>query len=1025
MSSAPPRARRRSPRASRVLAAVLLVGLVLPSAAAPVAADTSATVPAGFRDELVWSGLTFPTAVAFTPDASRVFVAEKSGRIRAYDGLTDATPVTVADLSDEVYDLWDRGLLGLAVDPDYPAKPYLYALYTYDSVPWHDTCPTPPGANTDGCLAMGRLSRLTVGDGGDGATISDETVLIEDWCQQFPGHSVGTVSFGPEGRAGGLYVSGGDGASFSHPRDSGQLGGSLADSPTPVNPCGDPASEGGALRSQDVRTTGDPTGLSGTIIRVDPDTGAAYAGNANVAAADPNARRIIGYGLRNPFRFTFAPNGAVWLGDVGFNNWEEIDELPDPDAAPRNFGWPCYEAFAQEAAYWSPASAPAYDPALCTSLTGQATPVHRYSHSTLGVAGDGCGTGSSAIAGLAFLRDDTGYPDDYDGGLFWTDYNRKCIWFAPLGTNGRPDFTARSRFADLRRSDDIGTNGASVFLGTTPDGDLLYTNFDRGEVRAIRFYPPNAPPSAAFVATPTSGAVPLTVALDASGSTNSNEHDELSYAWDLDGDGAYDDATGVTATTVIAESGDVAIGLRVTDDGDPVLSDTISHTVHAGNSPPDVTMTPSATLTWAVGDAIAFSASATDVQDGAVPAAAFSWTWAIAHCRPDECHEHVVQTFSGVTSGTFPAPDHPYPSHLTVTLVVTDADGLATTVERELQPRTGVIAATSSPAGIALHAYAENDLIDLPATGIVGSSIVLDAPPSATVGEGSYAFDHWSDGSVDAIHTVPVVAGTTTRKAVYRLLHTTDAANTCAAAPLERRGPEWRSGKLASGGDVDWYRFSMAAAGTVRLRLADLPVGASLRLYAGCTTLLAAQDRSGTSAEEIVRSLPAGTYAIKVSPTGAGSMTPYALQLARLPAGLSLASATSRVSGGTLTLSGEVWNDRSSARGPITVTARLLDASGALLTTWSGPAEVTATGRGRAPFRLSGPVPAGFAVRPVQRHGADGRHTEAGRPGDDGPHDHLGRRPVADQGHRRLELGRPRRPGGHGPVRRATATSST
>ena len=237
-----------------------------------------------------------------------------------------------------------------------------------------------------------------------------------------------------------------------------------------------------------------------------------------------------------------------------------------------------------------------------------------------------------------------------------------------------------------------------------------------------------------------------------------------------------------------------------------------------------------------------------------------------------------------------------------------------------VQPKTGVIAATSSPAGIALHAYAESDLIDLPAT---GSEVVDRArgPRHRDARGGSYAFDHWSDGSTDATHTVPVVAGTTTLKATFRLLHTTDAANSCAAAPLERRGPEWRAGRLWNAGDVDWYRFSMAATGTIRVRLGDLPVGRR------CGSMTAARPswppRSGTASEEMIRTLPAGTYAVKVTPTAGGSMTPYALQIARLGADLSLQSATSRVSGGTLTLSGEVWNDRSSARGPMTVTARL------------------------------------------------------------------------------------------------------
>ena len=93
----------------------------------------------------------------------------------------------------------------------------MYVLYAFDSKPWGDGCPTPPGATADGCVIGGRLSRL----GPTGA----ETVLIEDFCQQYPSHSVGTIDFGPDGM---LYVSSGDGASFNW-TDYGQAG-------NPVNP---------------------------------------------------------------------------------------------------------------------------------------------------------------------------------------------------------------------------------------------------------------------------------------------------------------------------------------------------------------------------------------------------------------------------------------------------------------------------------------------------------------------------------------------------------------------------------------------------------------------------------------------------------------------------------------------------------------------------------------------------------------------------------------------------------------------
>ena len=243
-----------------------------------LAPAASADVPAGFQDSVVLSGLTNPTALRFASDG-RVFVAEKSGRIWVFDSLTDTTPTLFADLSTNVYNYWDRGLLGLALHPNFPLSPYVYVLYTYDAViggtapRWgtpgvlSDPCPSPPGPNADGCVAAGRLSRLTA----NGNTMTgSEQVFIEDYCQQYPSLSVGSLVFGSDGA---LYASGGTASSFTF-NDWGQDG-------SPLNPCGDPpggvgatltppTAEGGSLRAQDIRTTGDPVGLDGTVIRIDP-----------------------------------------------------------------------------------------------------------------------------------------------------------------------------------------------------------------------------------------------------------------------------------------------------------------------------------------------------------------------------------------------------------------------------------------------------------------------------------------------------------------------------------------------------------------------------------------------------------------------------------------------------------------------------------------------------------------------------------------------------------------------------------
>ena len=107
------------------LAVTLLALAVVPRAQA-------ATLPSGFSEKTVFTGLNQPTAVRFSPDG-RVFVAEKSGLIKEFDSLTDTTPRVYADLRTNVHDYWDRGLLGFALDPSFPTKNVMYALYTYDA----------------------------------------------------------------------------------------------------------------------------------------------------------------------------------------------------------------------------------------------------------------------------------------------------------------------------------------------------------------------------------------------------------------------------------------------------------------------------------------------------------------------------------------------------------------------------------------------------------------------------------------------------------------------------------------------------------------------------------------------------------------------------------------------------------------------------------------------------------------------------------------------------------------------------
>ncbi|MBZ0110929.1 MAG: PQQ-dependent sugar dehydrogenase [Thermoanaerobaculia bacterium] len=468
----------------------LLVLVILLVGRASGSAGASPTIPLGFEMTAVLSGLLEPTATRFAPDG-RVFVAEKAGRILSFDSLDDPSPTVVVDIRNSVNSSHDRGLLGLAVHPGFPNPPFVYALFTYDAPPgqiapvWNDVCPSPPSANVDGCVVSGRLSRFELSS----ETTASEVVLIGDaWCQQFSSHSIGALAFGPDGA---LYVSAGDGANFSTVNgafggaDFGQLGGSLPNTPTPVNPCGDPPggnptpplAEGGALRAQDILTLGDPVGFSGSILRLDPITGTALPDNP-LFGGDPDDDAVVAFGFRNPFRFAVHPtSGELFVGDVGWNRWEELDRFAPTSLPVENFGWPCYEG---------PERQPVYEAAglaLCELLYSAPEPTvtdpfFAYAHQAVPVPGS-CGGGQpAAITGVAALGE-APYPAPWPHSILIADIYAGCIWALLPNEEGavQPDGLA------LLVSD----AGSPVDLTTGPNGKLYVTDLVTGVVRELEY----------------------------------------------------------------------------------------------------------------------------------------------------------------------------------------------------------------------------------------------------------------------------------------------------------------------------------------------------------------------------------------------------------------------------------------------------------------------------------------------------------------------------------------------------------
>ncbi|MFB4265064.1 LamG-like jellyroll fold domain-containing protein [Nonomuraea sp. GTA35] len=856
-------------RLCSALGTILLVSAALIAGNVPPAA----ALPAQFQKQTVFSGLNHPSNIEFSPDG-RVFVAEKSGLIKVFDSLTDTTPATYADLRTQVHNFWDRGLLGLALHPDFPSDPRMYVLYAYDAVPggtaprWgtpggtDDPCPTPPGATADGCLVTGRLSVIS--------PAGAETPLITDWCQQHPSHSVGDLQFGPDGT---LYASGGDGASFNF-ADYGQDNLPASDI-TPDNPCGDPpspvgtaltppAAEGGALRSQDVRTGADPAGLAGTVIRIDPDTGAAAAGNPNASSTDPNVARIVAHGLRNPFRITNRPGtGEIWSGEVGWSTFEEINRVASPTTAVANFGWPCYEGAGRQAGYDN------LNLTLCESLytagaAAHATPYFAWNHNSRPAPNDPCPTGGSSSSGVAFYEGGD-YPAAYDGALFFSDYSRSCVWVMTAGANGLPDPATVASF-------DSGI--PAVELETGPGGDLFAVDYANGTI--VRYIYDNTPPAAVIDATPASGAAPLTVNFSATRSGDA-DGDPLTYAWDLDGDGELDDSTSATPSFTYTQPGSPVVRLRVSDDRGGQGDTTV--TINVANTAPAATITaPTAATTWAVGQSIAFSGGGSDAQDGTVPGSSMRWALIMHHC-PSTCHEHEITTYTGA-SGSFQAPDHEYPSHLELRLTVTDSHGLTDTESVLLQPRTVELTFTSAPSGLRLGFNSEQVATPFTRTVIVGSGNSVSAPSPQAAGGQSYAFASWSDGGA-ATHQVVAPATASTYTAAYTLvppaggLVAAYGMNEASGSSVVDSSGNGNTGTASGTSRTSSGRYGRALSFNGLLSQVNVPDSAGLRLTTGMTLEAWVRPSSVSGWRTVVMKRHSGGLAYALS-AGAPDQRPHA-----------------------------------------------------------------------------------------------------------------------------------------------------
>lgn len=523
---------------------------------------------AGFTAEVVTTLPAYqPVGLTWAADG-RMFIWQEKGVVRIYkNGALLPTPFL--DISSRVNTVNDRGLLGLALDPNFASNGYVYLLYTYE----------PNGNPNDAAPKTARLTRMqTNPTNPDVALTNSEVVLLGSIgtapCSQYPAgsdcigndtdsHSADTLRFGPDGK---LYVSIGDGASYNF---------------------ADPL----ALRSQDLNS------YNGKILRINSD-GTAPADNPFYDGNPTSIRsRVYAYGLRNPYRFGIHPTtGEVMIGDVGWTAWEEINR-----GRGANFGWPCYEGNNPQNSYQN-------NFAQCRALSASAVtkPLFVYDHSA----------GGGAVIGGAFYTA-TQFPAQYRGNFFYGEYVGQYI--------NRMVFDASNNLLSVVR---FASNvGGVVSLEQGPDGALYYIELVSGQVRRLRYTTAPSTPVAVVSATPTSGASPLTVTFSSAGSKDPGGS-ALTYLWDF-GDSTTSTAANPVHTYTSATTKAFTAKLTVTNTQGVSASATVAITV--GLQAPIATITsPPNGQKFKVGTTITFAGTATD-PDGVLTASNFSWQVLLHH----------------------------------------------------------------------------------------------------------------------------------------------------------------------------------------------------------------------------------------------------------------------------------------------------------------------------------------------------------------------------------------------------------
>ena len=706
------------------------------------------TLPPNFSDALVMGGWSEPVGATWD-DNGRTYVWEKRGRVWIIEnGVRLAQPLI--DIQPEVGNWRDHGFLGFALDPQFTTNGRIYMMYAVDR---HHLMNFGTGAynaatNEYYAATIMRITRYTaIGPSYNTVDPASRVVLLGETRQTgvpllHESHSTGSLMFGRDGT---LLATVGDGASYGS-TDVGSASETYW-SQALTDGIIRPSENVGALRSQMVNS------FNGKVLRLDPETGDGLPSNPWYDASAPRSpkSRSWALGLRNPYRAAIHPGtgstdptagdpGTLYIGDVGWNVWEDLNVCYEGGM---NFGWPLYEGMDLQGSYGNTQVAnldepnPLYNGITCTQqyfrfidLLKQDTPIHLNAHPnscspgvqipnstakhfharpaidwrhgnqarSAGFSGSTAVSfdlnapgapvpgplfgGFAAIAGPHMAGQNM--PAGYQNSSFHGDYAGGWIRRFKFDANDQPVSVH-----------DFATGlGAVTWIGGGPDGCVWYMKYNTNEIRRICYtLAVNLPPVAVAQQDVQYGPGPLSVQFTGSNSSDP-ENGALSYLWNY-GDG--NTSTQANGTHVFTAPPGVPttynVTLTVTDNlGQSAVSQLL---VSVNNTPPAVAITSflnGGTYPIGVDTVYQLQAAVNDLEHSA---GQLTYAWRTTFHHNTHTHPEPIDatpSTSTVISGVGCDGETYF---YNISLTVTDAGGLSTTVEHLLYPRCQAIAPTA------------------------------------------------------------------------------------------------------------------------------------------------------------------------------------------------------------------------------------------------------------------------------------------------------------------------------------------